>query len=60
MFSIEFTFEDGMVGGLDFQTQDQVNYWLPLLTNPEMLKKHKIATFVITMKKGKKKLAEAA
>ena len=61
MFSIEFTFEDGVVGGLDFQTKEQVNHWLPLLTHPEMLKKHKIVTFVIKMKKNdKKKVAEAA
>lgn len=53
MVSINFTFEDGVVGGLDFSTQEQANRWIPLLTSPEALKANKVVTFVVTLKKSK-------
>lgn len=60
MISINFTFEDGIVGGLDFQTQEQASRWIPLLTQPDTLKKNKVVTFVVTIKKPKNAQKSAA
>jgi len=54
MHYINFTFESdiiegGIVGGLDFATENQCRVFLALLT-PEFLKKHRVVEFVVGMK----------
>jgi hypothetical protein len=65
MHYINFTFEsdiveDGIVGGLDFATENQFKAFLALLT-PEFLKKHRVVEFVVGMKpKNEAAVADAA
>jgi hypothetical protein len=60
MFTIEFTFKDGIVGHLDFNTLDQVRHWLPQFQNPEVMKKHGVVGIVVVENRRNEALSEAA
>jgi len=49
MFTIKFAFRNGIVGLLDFNSQEQAEAFTAKLT-PEMLKRHEVVGFVIVPK----------
>lgn len=60
MFTLAFTFEDGIVGHLDFKTMEQLQRWLPHLTGPDVMKRHGVVSVVVSENRQKAVLAEAA
>lgn len=59
MFTIAFTFNDGIVGHLDFETIEQVQRWLPQFS-PEAMNRHGVVGIAVSENRQKAVLAEAA
>jgi hypothetical protein len=60
MWTLEITFEDGVVGHLDFKSEDQVKRWLPMLAATDVMERHRAVSYVIIPPKKNSAVAEAA
>jgi len=59
MYTLEITFQDGIVGRLDFKTEEQVKRWLPVLAATDVMERHRAVSYVVIPPK-KEVSAEAA